>query len=103
VELLEQGEALACSSELQHNSYGNRRLELSIILQPAWAFGTEGLLSHWSKEHGTLHAGSRHISMLMSQLTGNNHVLQRRMVQSQQLLGESPGESLSYRSILTDP
>lgn len=103
MELLEQGEAslvsvdLACSSELEHNLYRNCRLALSIMLQRSWALGKERLLSHWSRRRAW-HAGSRHVSVLMSQLTGDNHVLQSRVVQSQGLLGESPGRQSVLQS-----
>lgn len=103
MELLEQGEAslvsvdLARSSKLEHNLYRNCRLALSIMLQRSWALGKERLLSHWSRRRAW-HAGSRHVSVLMSQLTGDNHVLQSRVVQSQGLLGESPGRQSVLQS-----
>lgn len=46
--------ALTCSSELEQNSCRNHRLALSIVLQPPWALGREGLhgrgVGSWSVE-----------------------------------------------------
>lgn len=95
MELLEQGEAVWCLW-LWHAlaSWSTTRIGTA-----GWHWAScSSLFGLWEKngfyhtgadrEHGMLHAGSRHISVLMSQLTGDNHVLQRWVVQSQGLLGE---------------